>query len=184
MGELHARALAHHFCAVASRERRMLQTALLPRVLIDFTWFNVRADCSGAEKMWGCRLQVQGQLGDSYSRIGELCMPLRPIEPSKLTPGMFSSPTIQNRGYHDLPAALRTHIGRAFKDRLTCSVLLFLAASLVTLLPTPSSAQYTQAVLYNFCAQNGCTDGSGPTSTPLFDAHGNMYGVAGGGGAN
>jgi len=30
----------------------MLQTAFLRKVTIDFTWFNVRADCSGAEQMW------------------------------------------------------------------------------------------------------------------------------------
>jgi uncharacterized repeat protein (TIGR03803 family) len=107
-------------------------------------------------------------------------MPLRPIKPSTLTAGIFSFPRIQNRGFHGPHAPSRNYV----RDRLTYSVLLFLAASFVTLLPTPASAQYTQAVLYNFCAQNGCTDGSGPTSTPLFDAHGNMYGVAGGGGAN
>src|SRR3984885_12528591 len=109
-------------------------------------------------------------------------MSLRPIQLSTLTSGMFPSPTIQNRGFHDSPVPIRTHVERAFRNRLMCSVLLFLAASFVTLLPTPLSAQYTQAVLYNFCAQNGCADGSGPTSTPLFDAHGTMHGVAAGGG--
>jgi uncharacterized repeat protein (TIGR03803 family) len=39
-------------------------------------------------------------------------------------------------------------------------------------------------VLYNFCPQTGCPDGSGPTGTPILDAHGNIYGVTGGGGAN
>ena len=110
-------------------------------------------------------------------------MPLRPIEPSTLTPGMSSSPTIQSCAFNH-PVAVRTHVARVLGNRLTCSVLLFLAASFVTLWPTSSSAQYTQAVLYNFCAQNGCADGSGPTSTPVFDAHGNMYGVASGGGTN
>ena len=47
-----------------------------------------------------------------------------------------------------------------------------------------AQTQYTQSVLYNFCTLNGCADGNGPTSTPLLDAHGNIYGVTGGGGSN
>src|ERR1035438_627915 len=44
--------------------------------------------------------------------------------------------------------------------------------------------QYTASALYNFCPQSGCPDGGNPTSPPLFDTHGNLYGVANVGGAN
>jgi len=41
------------------------------------------------------------------------------------------------------------------------------------------SPQY--AVIYNFCAQAGCSDGSGPAYKMAVDANGNVFGVAGGG---
>ena len=50
--------------------------------------------------------------------------------------------------------------------------------------PAAAQAQYTATALYNFCPQSGCADGGNPTSPPLFDTHGNIYGVASIGGAN
>ena len=47
-----------------------------------------------------------------------------------------------------------------------------------------AQGQYTATALYNFCPQSGCPDGGNPTSPPLFDSHGNIYGVASIGGAN
>ncbi len=47
-----------------------------------------------------------------------------------------------------------------------------------------AQGQYTASALYNFCPQSGCPDGGNPTSPPLFDTHGKIYGVANVGGAN
>jgi uncharacterized repeat protein (TIGR03803 family) len=60
-----------------------------------------------------------------------------------------------------------------------------LAVLLVVFIPWKAPAQqYTQSVLYNFCPHSGCADGAAPSGTPILDAHGNLYGVAGIGGAN
>ncbi len=65
------------------------------------------------------------------------------------------------------------------------AALLFATSILVVLLPGAwAQGQYNASVLYNFCAQNGCLDGDNPTSPPLFDSHGNIYGVTSGGGTN
>jgi uncharacterized repeat protein (TIGR03803 family) len=39
-----------------------------------------------------------------------------------------------------------------------------------------------ETVLYNFCEQEGCTDGAGPEAGVVFDQKGNMYGTTFGGG--
>jgi len=41
-----------------------------------------------------------------------------------------------------------------------------------------------ETVLYNFCSQSGCTDGSQPYAGLVRDAAGNLYGTTYGGGAN
>jgi uncharacterized repeat protein (TIGR03803 family) len=65
--------------------------------------------------------------------------------------------------------------------RALCS----LTVLLVVFIPWKAPAQqYTQSVLYNFCPHSGCADGAAPSGTPILDAHGNIYGVAGVGGAN
>ncbi len=71
-------------------------------------------------------------------------------------------------------------------SRLVQWSLLCLAAILFLFSPAAVQAQgqYTATALYNFCPQSGCPDGGNPTSPPLFDAHGNIYGVANVGGAN
>ncbi len=56
--------------------------------------------------------------------------------------------------------------------------------ALSLLFAMPLQAQYTQAVLYNFCTQSNCLDGDNPTAPPLLDSHGNIYGVTSVGGAN
>jgi uncharacterized repeat protein (TIGR03803 family) len=42
----------------------------------------------------------------------------------------------------------------------------------------------TQTVLYNFCSLANCTDGSEPSSSPILDDQGNLYGTTFSGGAN
>jgi len=42
----------------------------------------------------------------------------------------------------------------------------------------------TEVVLYNFCQKGGCADGAAPSGQLLFDAAGNLYGVASSGGAS
>ena len=61
-----------------------------------------------------------------------------------------------------------------------------LAVAFLMLLAEPMWAQqYTDTVLYNFCPQSGCPDGSNPQKSPVvFDSHGNLYGATIGGGAN
>jgi len=46
---------------------------------------------------------------------------------------------------------------------------------------SPSGAE---TVLYSFCAQSGCTDGSHPRAGLVLDAKGNLYGTTYHGGAN
>ena len=41
-----------------------------------------------------------------------------------------------------------------------------------------------ETVLYNFCSLKNCTDGAGPTGSPIRDAAGNFYGTTEYGGAN
>ena len=43
---------------------------------------------------------------------------------------------------------------------------------------TPSqNGKWDETVLYSFCAQDGCPDGSLPNGAPILDASGNLYGV-------
>ena len=46
------------------------------------------------------------------------------------------------------------------------------------------SATGTETVVYSFCAQPNCADGSGPRAGLVLDANGNLYGTTFGGGAN
>jgi uncharacterized repeat protein (TIGR03803 family) len=41
-----------------------------------------------------------------------------------------------------------------------------------------------EKVLYNFCAQQNCADGAGPTANLVLDVKGNLYGTTQGGGAH
>jgi uncharacterized repeat protein (TIGR03803 family) len=47
---------------------------------------------------------------------------------------------------------------------------------------TPTDGTWSESVLYNFCSQTGCSDGSGPLSNLTFDTAGNLYGTTLGGG--
>ena len=48
---------------------------------------------------------------------------------------------------------------------------------------SPSGGSWTEQVLYSFCPQSGCPDGEQPLSSVVFDAQGNLYSTASGGGA-
>jgi uncharacterized repeat protein (TIGR03803 family) len=50
------------------------------------------------------------------------------------------------------------------------------------LIAAPGQAQ-TETVLYDFCSQPNCTDGSGPLASLTFDGAGNLYGTTYSGGA-
>jgi len=64
----------------------------------------------------------------------------------------------------------------------TVAVLtLVFMASLTT--ARPAQAQ-TESVIYGFCSQALCADGSNPTSNLVMDSQGNMYGTASNGGTN
>ncbi len=46
-----------------------------------------------------------------------------------------------------------------------------------------SSGKWTESILYSFCSQSNCADGSQPYSTLILDASGNLYGTTYVGGA-
>jgi uncharacterized repeat protein (TIGR03803 family) len=48
---------------------------------------------------------------------------------------------------------------------------------------TPSGSGYTETVLYSFCSQTNCIDGSGPYAGLIEDTSGNLYGTTLQGGA-
>src|SRR5208283_2715022 len=65
--------------------------------------------------------------------------------------------------------------------RLNLSALtLVMLSALLLLAARPAQAQ-TETVLYDFCSQPNCSDGTGPQSGLAFDSAGNLYGMAGGG---
>jgi uncharacterized repeat protein (TIGR03803 family) len=45
-----------------------------------------------------------------------------------------------------------------------------------------ANGQWAETVIYNFCSASNCSDGADPSSGLIFDAHGNLYGNASGGG--
>jgi uncharacterized repeat protein (TIGR03803 family) len=49
---------------------------------------------------------------------------------------------------------------------------------------TPGSGGWSQTVLYSFCRQPPCTDGSEPYAGPILDPVGNLYGTTEGGGTS
>src|SRR6185312_4917897 len=52
------------------------------------------------------------------------------------------------------------------------------------LLPSESRTSWTQNVLYSFCAQASCTDGSYPAAAILVDGTGNLFGTTWSGGGH
>ena len=63
---------------------------------------------------------------------------------------------------------------RISRSRVAALTLVFIA-SLTT--ARPAQAQ-TESLIYNFCSQTNCNDGSQPTSNLIMDSQGNMYGTA------
>ncbi len=47
---------------------------------------------------------------------------------------------------------------------------------------TPGSPNWTESVLYSFCAQANCTDGEDPVGGVVFDSNGHLYGITNAGG--
>jgi uncharacterized repeat protein (TIGR03803 family) len=61
------------------------------------------------------------------------------------------------------------------------SVLFIVASGLLVLWLTVVSSAFAtskERVLYSFCAQQLCPDGSNPVSSLVFDSAGNLYGTA------
>src|SRR5258705_7123994 len=54
----------------------------------------------------------------------------------------------------------------------------------VLLIAVQPAGSQTESVLYNFCAQSGCTDGFHPQAGLVRDPSGNLYGTTDEGGAN
>lgn len=51
------------------------------------------------------------------------------------------------------------------------------------LIPNADKTTWTHKILYGFCAQENCTDGSFPVAGVIVDKAGHLYGTTGGGGA-
>ncbi len=96
-------------------------------------------------------------------------------------PGSSTADT-QRIGYQSQTSASEIAVSRV--RRLWAGGLLAALAFLFSPAAGLAQGQYTASVLYNFCTQNGCTDGVGASGTPVFDSHGNLYGVTGSGGTN
>lgn len=56
------------------------------------------------------------------------------------------------------------------------------ASGVVFELSPTAGGGWTEQVIHNFTGYSGTTDGATPTSAPIFDANGNLYGVTGAGG--
>jgi len=67
---------------------------------------------------------------------------------------------------------------------LLLNLLVLAIAVFFLVTPSPTFAAAIEKVLYSFCSASGCADGSGPSSGPIFDAAGNLYGTTYAGGAN
>ena len=66
----------------------------------------------------------------------------------------------------------------------TRSAFTLAALSAILLLTSAPAHAQSETVLYNFCSQSGCTDGSRPQAGLVLDANGNLYGTTVNGGAN
>ncbi len=49
--------------------------------------------------------------------------------------------------------------------------------------PSSGNGPWIETLLYNFCSQPGCADGSSPYNGVILDSQGNLYGTTSGGGA-
>jgi uncharacterized repeat protein (TIGR03803 family) len=65
----------------------------------------------------------------------------------------------------------------------TCGALMLALFSALALIASVSAHAQTESVLYNFCSQVNCTDGSYPESRLTADSAGNLYGTSNAGGA-
>jgi len=57
-------------------------------------------------------------------------------------------------------------------------------AVIVSLIVAPGAWAKTETVLYSFCSQSSCSDGTWPTAGPAFDKSGNLYGTTESGGGS
>lgn len=64
-----------------------------------------------------------------------------------------------------------------------CAALSRTVLSLLLLIAFRSAAAQTETVVYNFCSEANCADGSGPDSRLVPDSNGNLYGTTRFGGA-
>jgi uncharacterized repeat protein (TIGR03803 family) len=70
------------------------------------------------------------------------------------------------------------------KPMLPLFKLLIRTTLAVVLIAVQPAGAQTESVLYNFCAQSGCTDGFHPQAGLVRDPSGNLYGTTDEGGAN
>jgi len=91
---------------------------------------------------------------------------------------------VRTRQVHDQSRIPALAIAAVKAPVLWAGLLLAALSFLFSPAAVLAQGQYTESVLYNFCTQNGCADGVGASGTPVFDAHGNLYGVTGSGGTN
>src|SRR5579871_3352564 len=71
-----------------------------------------------------------------------------------------------------------------YANRISVGAVAALTLFFVSLtMSLPAQAQ-TESVIYSFCSQVNCDDGSLPTANLIMDSQGNMYGTASSGGAN
>ena len=71
-------------------------------------------------------------------------------------------------------------IGNRLRKPLLAALLLFAGIALTATPRDGASAALLDQVLYSFCSQANCADGSLPAAAPIMDAAGNLYGTTAG----
>jgi uncharacterized repeat protein (TIGR03803 family) len=73
-------------------------------------------------------------------------------------------------------------INGGLRQLLLAALLLFAGIALTAAPLGGAAAALSEQVLYGFCSQANCADGSFPTAAPIMDAAGNLYGTTSAGG--